>query len=178
MAEIEMRIGQLAKAAGITTSALRYYDEVGLLGPSGRTEAGYRVYAAEALGRLQFIQRAKALGISLQEVGELVSSPDPDAELGRQRLRHLVAHKLADVRKRAAELQALDRELEALYLRLLRAPGPECRHLGDCACWLPTEQEVKEMTDEVACCGKQCCPGCACTRGEPCDCPECPCGQD
>ena len=73
-----MRIGELAKLAGISTSALRYYEEVGLLGPAARTEAGYRIFRGDAVGRLQFVQRAKALGLSLQEVRQLLASPQAD----------------------------------------------------------------------------------------------------
>lgn len=170
-----MRIGQLAKHAGISTSALRYYEEAGLLHPGERTEAGYRVYGQEAIGRLQFLQRAKALGLSLREIRQLLAGPHADAGDERDRIRHLVAHKIAATRRQIGELQALERELESLYVRLLRVPSPECGHLGDCACWLPTDEEVKVMTEEIACCGQLCCPDCACVRGEPCDCSECPC---
>ena len=172
-----IRIGELAKLAGVSTSALRYYEEAGLLGPAARTEAGYRMYGPEALGRLQFVQRAKALGLSLQEVRQLLASPAADVGAERDRLRHLVAHKLADTRARIAELQALDQELESLYLRLLRAPGPECGHVGDCGCWLATDEEVKAMANEVSCCSAPCCQDCACSLGQSCDCPDCPCNQ-
>src|SRR2546426_185199 len=102
MAETAMRIGELAKLAGISTSALRYYEEAGLLGPARRTEAGYRIYGSEAVGRLQFVQRAKALGLSLQEVRQLLASPLADVGTARDRLRHLVAHKLAETWARVA----------------------------------------------------------------------------
>lgn len=173
-----MRIGQLAKLTGFAASALRYYEEAGLLGPSRRTEAGYRVYTDEAIGRLQFVQRAKALGLSISEVRQLLGTASVDVREERDRLRHLVAHKLAQTKTRIAELQTLERELESLYVRLLRVPAPECGHVGDCGCWLATDEEVKTMAAEIACCGEQCCPACACAKGEPCDCPECPCCQD
>lgn len=174
-----MRIGQLAKLVGVSTSAVRYYEREGLVAAAPRTEAGYRVYGPEVVGRLQFLLRAKALGLSLQEVTELLASPSADAGAERGQLRHLVAHKIADTRRRVAELKTLNQELESLYVRLLRAPGPECGHVGDCACWLPTDEEVKIMAEEVACCGKVCCPSCSCVQGQPCDCPECPCcGED
>ena len=92
-------------------------------------------------------------------------------------LRHSVAHKIAETRSRIVELEALERELDLLYVRLLRIPGPECGHIGDCACWLPTEEEVNVMAEEVDCCGRQCCPECACVNGGPCDCADCPCDQ-
>ena len=172
-----MRIGELARLAGVATSALRYYDEAGLLGPSGRTEAGYRLYGSEAIGRLEFVQRAKALGLSLREVRELLATPGADGPSGRDRVRHVVAHKLSETRRRIDQLQTLELELKSLYVRLLRERGQECGHIGDCGCWLPTEEEVIVMASEIACCDEQCCPACACTKGESCDCADCACGQ-
>jgi DNA-binding transcriptional MerR regulator len=171
----KLRIGQLAARVGVATSALRYYEDAGLLGPGERTDSGYRLYGIEALGRLEFIRRAKALGLRLDEIRRLVDGPHADSDAERQALRHLVAHKIAETRSRTEELQRLDSELRELYTRLLRTPGPECGHVGDCACWLPTKEEVIRMTQEVACCQQACCPDCSCTKGEPCDCSGCAC---
>jgi DNA-binding transcriptional MerR regulator len=176
-----MRIGELARRVGLSTSAVRYYEKEGLIAPVPRTDTGYRLYGTEVVGRLQFLLRAKALGLSLREVGELLASPTTDAGDQPDRVRHLIAHKIADTSRRIAELQALNQELEALYVRLIRTPcvlqtpRPECGHVGDCACWLPTEEEVKVMAEEVACCGELCCSDCSCVQGQPCDCPDCPC---
>jgi DNA-binding transcriptional MerR regulator len=145
------------------------------LDPAPRTESGYRNYGPETVGRLQFLLRAKALGLSLQEVHRLLTGPSVDTATERDRLRHLVAHKIADNRRRISELQALSEELESLYVRLLRSPVPECGHLGDCPLWLPTDEEVKIMSEEIACCGEVCCPDCSCSQGGPCDCPDCAC---
>ena len=177
MSDVALRIGELAKRAGVAASALRYYEAEGLLGASARSKAGYRLYEPEAVGRVEFIQRAKSLGLPLSQIRRLIESPHADADAEREALRHLVAHKLADTRRRVVELERLSSELEALHVRLQRAPGPDCGHVGDCACWLPTEEEMNIMAKEVACCGKLCCPECACLEGEPCDCPECPCCQ-
>ena len=63
-----LTIGQLAKRVGLRTSALRYYEEQGLLLPDGRSEAGYRFFKPEAEQILRFIQRAQHLGFSLFSV--------------------------------------------------------------------------------------------------------------
>jgi MerR family transcriptional regulator, copper efflux regulator len=175
MGENGMRIGELARLVGISTSALRYSERAGLVGAAARTEAGYRTYGPDTAGRVEFLLRAKALGLSLQEVRKLLAGPRADTAAERDRLRHVVAHKISETADRIAQLEALHRELRSLYVRLLRAPGPECGHVGDCACWLPTAEEAKIMTQEVACCGQLCCPDCACTSGAPCDCPDCLC---
>jgi len=158
-----VRIGELAKRAGVAPSALRFYEAAGLIPAAERTPAGYRLYAPELLGRLAFIQRAQRLGLSLAEIKDLLGSRQADGGSDRTRLQHVVAHKLAEVERRSADLLALRSELEGMYVRLSRHPGPECGHLGDCGCWLPTEEEVTAMSAEVKavvscgccdCCGK------------------------
>ena len=57
-------IGQLARAAGLPTSTLRYYERAGLLEPTGRSEGNYRLYGEEALERLRFIRAAQATGLN------------------------------------------------------------------------------------------------------------------
>jgi DNA-binding transcriptional MerR regulator len=51
-----MRIGELAKQAGISTKAIRYYEQIGILAPAARTTSGYRAYDETALGRLGFVR--------------------------------------------------------------------------------------------------------------------------
>ena len=53
-----LTIGELAKQTGLRTSALRYYEQEGLLSPADRTEAGYRLYAPDSLDTVRLIQRA------------------------------------------------------------------------------------------------------------------------
>src|SRR5579862_656983 len=156
-----VRIGELARRAGLATSALRYYEAAGLLPPAERTAAGYRLYPPGLVGRLEFIRRAQQLGLSLDEIRELISADDDG------RLRHSVAHKLAEVERRAQDLLALKTELEGMYVLLLRHPAPECGHLGDCACWLPTEEEVSAMSADVS--AVLCC-DCGDCFGPDCDC--------
>jgi DNA-binding transcriptional MerR regulator len=159
-----MRIGELARTAGLAPSALRYYEQAGLLPAGRRSEAGYRLYGPEAFGRLAFIRRAQALGLSVREIRRLVEGPHAGSDAELSKLRRVVAHKLAEVERRVQELTGLRSDLEALYVRLLRAPGlADCGHVGDCACWLPTEEEVRAMATDV-----QSVSDCSC-----CDCPDC-----
>ncbi len=65
-------IGQLAKRTGLRTSALRYYEEKGLLQPVARTDAGYRLYDESAEQTIRFIGRAQRLGFSLTEIEQLL----------------------------------------------------------------------------------------------------------
>ncbi|MGH9024462.1 MAG: MobF family relaxase, partial [Acidimicrobiia bacterium] len=70
------QIAEVARRSGFTASTLRYYDNVGLVSPAGRTDAGYRRYDDDSLARLAFISRAKQLGCTLPEITGLVTAWD------------------------------------------------------------------------------------------------------
>ena len=65
-------IGRVAKGAGVSVQAVRYYERLGLLLAAHRTPTGYRVYGPEAADRLRFIKQAQALGFSLDEIREIL----------------------------------------------------------------------------------------------------------
>ncbi len=65
-------IGQVAKGAGVSVQAVRYYERLGLLPPTHRTPAGYRIYGPESVDRLRFIRQAQSLGFSLDEIKEIL----------------------------------------------------------------------------------------------------------
>lgn len=68
-----MRIGQVARRAGVTAKAIRHYERLGLLGTPARTPSGYRDFGPAAIDRVRFIRRAQALGLSLREIGEVIA---------------------------------------------------------------------------------------------------------
>jgi DNA-binding transcriptional MerR regulator len=68
-----MFIGQLARAAGVGTDTVRFYERAGLLPQPERTAAGYRMYDEAALKRLRFIKQAQALGFSLDEIKRVLN---------------------------------------------------------------------------------------------------------
>lgn len=68
-----LTIGELADAVGVATDTVRHYERRGLLLPEDRTAAGYRQYGKSSVRRLRFIRRARAMGFSLDEIGELLS---------------------------------------------------------------------------------------------------------
>ena len=67
-----LNIGAFSAATGLTIPALRHYDEIGLLKPSGRTDGGFRLYTEPDLERLLLIRRMKPLGFALDEMVELL----------------------------------------------------------------------------------------------------------
>lgn len=67
-----LTISQLARRSGVPASTLRYYEKGGVIPPASRSDSGYRLYDEQALARLAFVQRAKALGIELNDLADLV----------------------------------------------------------------------------------------------------------
>jgi MerR family copper efflux transcriptional regulator len=122
-----LRIKDVAERTGFSAATLRYYEDIGLLAPVARTDAGYRLYGEEAIQRLAFIARAKQLGCSLDEITALAGVWD-GGECGpvQDRLRALVVEKLAETRRQIADLEVLAVELEvaATTLGEHRAVGP------------------------------------------------------
>src|SRR3954471_4589058 len=84
------RIGEVAAATGLTVRALHHYDDIGLLAPTGRSDAGYRLYADEDVRRLYRIAAFRRLGFALGEIGALLvgggSDPPPVIRAQRDRL--------------------------------------------------------------------------------------------
>ncbi len=68
----KLTIGELAKAAGVPTSTVRYYERAGILRPSGRSAGNYRVYSKSELERLRFIRAAQATGFTLDDIKSLL----------------------------------------------------------------------------------------------------------
>ena len=119
-------IGELAGAAEVPTSTVRFYERKGLLKPSGRSASNYRVYTGDDLERLRFIRAAQATGFTLGDVKTLLR-PAPC-----EKVQDLIEHRLAEVSQRAAELQRVRRVLKAaLETCQTHAPSGRCKVVDD-----------------------------------------------
>jgi MerR family transcriptional regulator, redox-sensitive transcriptional activator SoxR len=107
--ESTLTIGEIASRAGIRTSAIRYYERVGVL-PAPERVSGQRRYHEETVGRLGLIDAAQQAGFSLDEIAELLRSSDEGR--GSEQLRELAAHRLPDVEALIERAQAMKRWLE------------------------------------------------------------------
>lgn len=108
-----MQIGQLARQAGVPIETVRYYERNGLLPAPARRESGYRDYQPEDVAQLRFVRRAKALGFTLKEVGELLAlSRHRDEDMSG--FRAVAAAKLAELERKLAELGRVRHGLLAL----------------------------------------------------------------
>jgi DNA-binding transcriptional MerR regulator len=111
-ASLRLSIGVLAQQTGCTVPTIRYYEEIGLLPAGPRTEGGRRVYGQQAVRRLTFIRRCRDFGFSIEQVRELAGLADqPDRPCTE--LRDVAARRLAQLRQKLAELQALESSMAA-----------------------------------------------------------------
>jgi DNA-binding transcriptional MerR regulator len=99
------QIGELAARSDITPDALRYYERLGLLQAPQRTRGGFRVYPAETLDRLRFIKQAQTVGLTLQEIGELVGYQDQGGLKRCRKVRDLLKAKLVHLQAQLVELE-------------------------------------------------------------------------
>ncbi|HUQ57291.1 MerR family transcriptional regulator [Lentzea sp.] len=95
-----MRISELARAAGVGISTVRFYERRGLVVPTARTRGGYRHYDREALRRLKFIRRAQRLGFTLTEVEQILSASTAPGDLG-----DVITGKVAEIEQRMHDLE-------------------------------------------------------------------------
>jgi DNA-binding transcriptional MerR regulator len=120
-----MHIGEVVERTGLSHRTIRYYEEVGLLKPAGRTEGGFRLYDEAGVERLLLIMPMKPLGFSIDEIRELLTASDAiadpassDTEYTRARAVLDAAHAQAETR--IAELKAATARAEAFTRRLGR----------------------------------------------------------
>ena len=105
-------IGQLAEKAQTTVETIRYYERRGLMPEPPRAPSGYRHYSQDAAKRLHFIQRAKTLGFSLDEVLTLLKLHDGGGD--RAQVKSIAKNKLAKIDTRIDRLQRMRSALAAL----------------------------------------------------------------
>lgn len=126
-----MRSGELARHAGLSTDTLRYYERKGVLPKPVRTGSGYRNYDDGALARVQLIQRALAVGFSIEELAEVLAIRSRGG-IPCQRVRELARQKVITLQEQITDLQQLVRDMRTLLRdwdkRIARGKG-RCANL-------------------------------------------------
>jgi DNA-binding transcriptional MerR regulator len=107
------QIGVVAKESGVPIKTIRYYEELGLLKASGRTDGGFRLFHSDVFARLNFIKRAQSLGLSLSEIKEFLNVHDQGG-LPCEDIKVKLQDKLVDIDKQIRQLVILKQELEGL----------------------------------------------------------------
>jgi DNA-binding transcriptional MerR regulator len=126
-----MRIGELARRTGVPATALRYYEQLGLLPEPGRTDSGYRIYGEDALDRLAFVRAAQAVGLTLAEVRQVLGVRDA-GEAPCRVVTNLIDQRHAEVKAKIVELTRLERELAGLLARAANLQPRDCDPSGIC----------------------------------------------
>ena len=139
MSEKTYKIGQLAELTGLTQRTIRYYDELGLLKTSSRTQGGQRIYSDSDLLYIKRIMELKALSFSLEEIKAIIllGGDDESGEKRRAVLLENYRRKKEEAEKRKDAIENEIGELDWHIMQLERAgnsfkdcPGPLC---ADCA---------------------------------------------
>jgi MerR family copper efflux transcriptional regulator len=145
-----LRIAEVADRVGISTATVRYYERIGVLPAAERADNGYRMYDDRTVERLEFVARAKQLGCTLEEITDLVTAWD-GGECGpiQDRLRTLVADKLAATHAEVVELVALTADLRRAAASL-EHHRPIGRCDDRCGCIIDTSDDAAARPTGVA----------------------------
>ena len=127
-----MNIGEAASASGVSAKMIRYYEQIDLIPPAGRTEAGYRIYDDDAIATLRFIRRARDLGFSMAEIAELLKLWQNKRRASADVKRIALAH-AADLHRRIEEMAGMQRTLQRLAECCHGDHRPDCPILDELA---------------------------------------------
>lgn len=122
------QVGEVARSLGLNPQTLYFYERIGLIPVPQRTEAGYRLFSQVEVERLAFITRAKALGLSLAEIKDILALKD-DQSLTCQVVHDRLSQKVQALEANICQLQALHAELTLLIKRCAekrQIPDQEC----------------------------------------------------
>jgi MerR family copper efflux transcriptional regulator len=120
-----MNIGTAARHSGVPSKTIRYYESVGLIQPADRSTAGYRVYDRQDVETLRFVQRARSLGFSVEEVGSLLALWR-DRSRSSAEVKAMAARRAAEIDRKMAELAEMRETLTHLMERCHGDSRPEC----------------------------------------------------
>ena len=100
------RIGEIARATGVTVETLRFYEREGLLLKPLRSTAGARRFTADAIDRVRFVKQAQSVGLTLRDIQVLVASRNGASRATCRKIRTILAARIKDLDQRVSEMQA------------------------------------------------------------------------
>jgi len=124
-----LRIGEVAARSGVSIDTVRYYERRSLLPRASRSNGGFRLFLPETVERVQFIKHAQEMGLSLEEIAQLLETRGGAAEC--QKVRDLLRGKLSELDERMKKMRAFRRTLS--------------KHLAEC------EHELTEKGQAAHC---------------------------
>jgi MerR family transcriptional regulator, gold-responsive activator of gol and ges genes len=120
-----MNIGEASRASAVSAKMIRYYEDAGLIPPAVRAESGYRAYARNGVHRLGFIRRARDLGFSVAEIGELLSLCSDRARQSADAKR-LAQARIVELEKRIESRREMAETLQELVSYCAGDERPNC----------------------------------------------------
>lgn len=133
-----MNIGQAAQASGVTAKMIRYYESIGLMPPSPRSDAGYRRYGEQDLHLLRFIRQSRRLGFGIDQIRQLLALWQDRGRSSAQ-VKALAQSHVDELNQRIGELVAMRDTLSHLAVHCHGDDRPDCPILeGIAAAALPT----------------------------------------
>lgn len=133
-----MKIGALAERAGVSAKTIRYYEEVGLIEPAPRAGNGYRAYTEDDVHILQFVNRARSLGFSVNDCRALLALYR-DKSRASADVKSLALSHVEEVDRKIEELQSIRRTLSTLAEKCQGNDRPDC----------PIIEELSNSPDDV-----------------------------
>jgi MerR family transcriptional regulator, copper efflux regulator len=128
-------VSELARRAGVTPSAVRFYERSGLLAPARRSANGYRVFDEAAVDQLMLVARAKRIGMSLEDISSLTAAwPGGECRSVQARIQQFLAERVRQVREQKEVLMALERRLLTALARLPTQDPGSRRCAPGCGC--------------------------------------------
>jgi DNA-binding transcriptional MerR regulator len=125
-----MTIGEVSATLSVPATTLRHYEREGILGPSDRSAAGYRLYDSQAVERIRFLRAAQSPGFTLTDIQTLLQVGDEPQKTCRATVQNLITARLAEVRSKIKDLKRVQEMLE-LSLARCRRSKKECPVLND-----------------------------------------------
>ena len=133
-----LKIGEIAKITSTAVSALRYYEEIGLLKPACKSSAKYRYYKKDDIQLITFIKKAQNIGFTLDEV-KIILSERNSGKSPCPKVRELAQRKVLELREKIKDLKLIERDIKRYILN--------CCHEGDSN---PSDHNVCKMIDKVS----------------------------
>lgn len=127
-----VNIGEAARLSGVSAKMVRHYESLGLLPRVGRTDAGYRQYSQAEVHTLRFIKRARELGFSMEEIGELVGLWQNRRRTSAS-VRRIAQKHAQELAQRIEAMQGMQRTLQHLIHCCQGDDRPDCPILEDLA---------------------------------------------
>ncbi|MBU2099122.1 MAG: Cu(I)-responsive transcriptional regulator [Gammaproteobacteria bacterium] len=127
-----INISEAAKLSGLSAKTIRHYEDIGLLKPPVRTDAGYRQYNQHSVEQLSFIHHARVLGFSIAQVSSLLALKENPQRASRE-VKALAQQQLALLEARMVELQKMQSMLQDMIARCAGDDDPHCVILQELA---------------------------------------------